>query len=228
MKLHYLTIFIVAIAAFADQHHAERVYQRGGTNYIAKFEYGDSCFIPLTYPSGQPHYDAWAELWAGNRLIGTNIACAYTPNGCFEDSLDALLQACGQPVFYTNLLASTVTNAAFMTNWVEVPSLGAIFNQPETGDKIILTDTNAANPLDRYRLAVSIDHGEIQRVLNELAPYIDTIKPPPDPVEPMVNAVNIVPKSHAESLRAEADRWDKVEAVKAKFKALLEKINKLP
>lgn len=221
MKLPYLAIFVVAIAAFADQRHAERVYQRGGTNYIAKFEYGDSCFIPLTYPSGQPHYDARAELWAGNRLIGTNIACQYTEQGCFEDSLDALLQKCGQQVFDTNSghIAQTLVPlyAPTMTNWISDANL--IF-QPETGDKIIPTNTNAANPLDRYRLAVSIDHGEIRRVLNELAPYISTIEP-----RPVLYSSGQTPEHRNEEREYERKR---MEEVKSKFYSLLEKINKLP
>jgi len=75
-----------------DLVYAYKYYKKDGVNYKIEYRYKyGTCFVPNTYPAGEPHYDADIYVWEklnDNTMILINdipIEGTYVPQGCWED-----------------------------------------------------------------------------------------------------------------------------------------------
>lgn len=145
-----LVALIIGVGMMGDDELAAvRNYTLRGTNYMARFRYRTGgAFSPLTNPPGQPHYAAKANLYRAEHgnltIIGEDIPCQYTENGCFEDGIEALLQGAGKSY-------KSGTNGA---PWVLGPGLtnetNLIYTNSVVFDKMAV-GTNAQDYLDAAR-----------------------------------------------------------------------------
>lgn len=159
--LPLIALLAIAHSASAgpEWHHAQKLCERSNETFSIEYTFGESCYVPLTSPLGQLHYDATIAVFKLNdgkrEQIGGSIDGTYVEKGCFEDIPCNWVD---QAIANSKARLAYATNELGWTNYIRLPTTTNTINLSITNTVTVPIVPSPDRTIEslQIKLAVSI------------------------------------------------------------------------